>query len=517
MPSSTPEHRLDHIVVLMFENRSFDNLLGYLYEPGEVPSFEGVRGTRLSNPVPQDFPGAGPSPVEVRPATNRDTPDPDPGEEHPHTNTQMYGTVLPPENRLKGAREMVAPFNAPPGPVEPTMTGFVADYINSFHKEMGRWPRRSEYEQIMACFPPDMLPVTSALARGFACFDHWFCEVPSETYCNRSFFHAASSSGFVLNGPPGKFATMNTATTIFERLHDKGVDWRVYIDPEQLVPATALIHARNLEKFFGDHFFTMFDFYDDARKGRLPAYSFIEPNMLHPHTDMHPPGAGRARQELRIRAPQSILGGEMLLARVYDAIRTSSTEEGSNYSNTLLLITFDEHGGTFDHVPPPRVPPPGPSTGHEEEGFLFDRSGVRIPTIAVSAWVDAKTVVNEEYRSTSVIRTLRERWALGGPLTQRDAVAADLAPILSRTTPRAPEDWPVVSPRPLGIIAKIEEHLDEPLSRLEKDILGEALAHEARVNRQSVTADAETASRSEALGHLRRIRDSMFPGVAKSQ
>ena len=117
-------------------------------------------------------------------------------------------------------------------------------------------------------------------------------------------------------------------------------------------------------------------------------------------------------------------------------------------------------------------------------------------------------------RSTSLIRTLRERWSLGGPLTQHDAVAADLAPILSRSTPRAPEDWPEVSPRPIGIVAKIEEHADEPLSRLEKDIVGEALAHEARVNQQTSDVDVEKVSRKEALGHLKRIRDNMFPGVA---
>jgi phospholipase C len=522
-PSSAPKPRnvgLEHTVVLMFENRSFDNVLGYLYRPGEVPSFEGVAGreTSFSNLVPPDLAAAGAGAVPVHPATNLDTPDPDPGEEHPHTNTQLFGTVAPPDNRFKAIRDMRPPFNAPADPAaSPSMAGFVADYIAAFRVEMGRLPSPEEYAQIMACYTPDQLPVLSTLAKGFACFDHWFCEVPSQTYCNRSFFHAASSSGYVLNGPVGKFATGNTAPTIFERLHSAGLSWKVYIDPEQLVPATALIHARNLAQFFGDYFSTIFDFCDDARNGVLPRYAFIEPNMLHPHTDMHPPGAGRIRAALHLRPPNAMIGGEQLLARVYDAVRTSATAGGSNYANTLLLVTFDEHGGMFDHVPPPKAPPPDPAAPAGEEGFRFDRSGVRIPALAISAWIDPRTVVTSEYRSTSLIRTLRERWGLGGPLTQRDAIAADLAPLLTRSTPRPPGDWPTVTPRPLGVLAKVEEMAEFPLSRLERDLVGEALAHESRATARPPAGDSERMSRPEARRHLRRIRDQMFPGVANGR
>jgi phospholipase C len=114
----------------------------------------------------------------------------------------------------------------------------------------------------------------------------------------------------------------------------------------------------------------------------------------------------------------------------------------------LFLITFDEHGGTYDHVPPPVVPAPqtGGAPGHM--GFGFRRSGVRIPAIAIS-WIPAQTVVTNEYRNTSVIATLRRRWQLGPPLTGRDAVAADLSPVFSLDAPRDPAGWPEVSPRPV--------------------------------------------------------------------
>lgn len=512
-----PSRRFDHVVVLMFENRSFDNLLGFLYRPGDVPSFEGVLNRPISNPVPPDIAVAGAPTVPVHPAQTMDTPDPDPGEEYPHINTQLYGSVSPQSNRYAKVAEMVSPFNSPPDShAPPSMDGFVSDYINTFRTEMGRLPAYGEYAQIMACYTPDQIPVFSTLAREFACFDHWFCEVPSQTYPNRSFFHAASSSGLVLNAPPGSFASLNDAPTIFERLEAAGRSWKVYIDPEQILPATGLIHARRLAKYFATHFVTTFDFYHDAREGELPDYAFIEPNMLHPHTDMHPPGSAKLRHDLHLPPPQSMAGGEMLLARVYDSVRTSSSETGSNSSNTLLIVTFDEHGGIHDHVPPPPAPPPGDSPRRQQD-FPFDRSGVRIPAIAISAWVDRQTVITDEYRSTSVIRTLRERWDLGPPLTARDAVARDIAPVLTRATPRAQEEWPVVTAKPVGLLARAVEAVEHPLTRLEKDLIGEALSHEAATENRAQEIDVESLSSREARGHLERIQGKMFPGVARGR
>ena len=84
-------------------------------------------------------------------------------------------------------------------------------------------------------------------------------------------------------------------------------------------------------------------------------------------------------------------------------------------------MAFDEHGGTYDHVPPPRAAPPHPAAPPGQMGFGFDRAGVRIPALAVSAYIDPQTVVTRPYRNTSLIATLRARWDLGPPLTDRDA------------------------------------------------------------------------------------------------
>lgn len=508
------KYALDHIVVLMFENRSFDTLLGNLYKPNEVQNFEGLAGKNLSNPVPAGLVNDPPPSVPWHIAENMDTPDPNPGEEYPHVNAQLYGTFLPEENRFSQIEDMRPPFNNPPKTPSPAMNGFVADYISTFRSEIKRNPTYREYSQIMACYTPDQVPVMSTIAKGFGVFDHWFCDVPSQTFTNRSFFHAATSSGFVNNLPLGKFSLKNDAPTIFERLEEKGISWNVYFDPEQILPLTALIHASRLHPFFATHFHTMEDFYEDAKNGTLPNYSFIEPNMLHPHTDMHPPIMGKLSMDLHLPRQNAILGGEYLLARVYNAIKDSASDEGSNWSNTFLLITFDEHGGTFDHVPPPSAPPPGSSDAGEMD-FRFDRLGLRVPTIAVSAWIKPRTVINEEFRHTSIIKTLREKWALENPLTNRDATAPSIEPVLNLDIPVPPDRWPIVSIPEITFGHEVLSSLELPMMLLEKELVAEALHFEGRLSSRKIAANPDEMGHLKAHEQMLRLRDEWFPQTAK--
>ena len=519
MPRPDPSNALDHVVVIMFENRSFDNLLGRLYEPGEVASFEGVAGLNLSNPVPdwavEAVPGTAPRLVPYGVAAGMNAPSPDPGEEYQHVNTQLFGLIDPPSNRGMVATHIVAPYNAPADQAQrPTMDGFVTDYISAFTAETGRPPVFEEYAQIMTGYTPLQVPVISALARGFATFDHWFCEVPSQTFPNRSFFHAASSSGFVVNmSPSDSFPLHNTAETIFERLEARGLTWRVYCDPPSHLSITGIIHAPRLLERYDTNFFTTDRFVQDAASGQLPTYSFIEPNLLYGHNDMHPafdaifPGVD-------LDPPSALLGGEALLAKIYDAVRSSASPTGSNAYNTLLMITFDEHGGTYDHVPPGAVAPPDPAAPAGQMGFTFERSGLRVPAIAVSPWIGANTVINDEYRHTSVIRTLRERWGLGEPLTGRDASARDLAPVLSLDSPRAPEDWPEVTPRPVPAFSPARVSLDARLKGLSKaacfPVL--ALAQHLGMPTPDISED-EALCRADGVAMIGEVFGHMFPGL----
>jgi phospholipase C len=462
---TAPFGQFDHLVVLMMENRSFDNMLGYLYEPSNVPRgqhFDGVVGKNLLN-VAQDG-----TKVPVSPGTVMDNPNPDPGEEYPHINTDLFGTVLPPGNADLPVSQMQSPWNAPaPIPDRAPMNGFVQDYINKFTYTQGRKPTKAEYSIIMNCFPPTAVPVISALAKGFAVADHWHCEVPSQTFCNRSFFHAGTSSGFTSNEPYSHFPLHNSAPTVFNRLDEKNVPWRIYFDRQDGFSMTYLIHFQPLLTKLGTNIRFMDDFLADVKNGTLPAYSFVEPRLVLNHNDEHPPAPFLGKP-----LPSSVLAGEFLIAEVYNAIRTSNSPHGNNWRNTALLITYDEGGGCYDHVSPPSAPPPNPNLPPGEEGFTFNRLGERVPSVLVSAYTRSGTVVNAPLRHTAVVRTMSEKWGLN-PLTDRDRTAPTLAPFFNRSTPRPPTDWPTVTPRPLPLNA---DDPNQPLNELQLAFLGAVAA-----------------------------------------
>lgn len=113
--------------------------------------------------------------------------------------------------------------------------------------------------------------------------------------------------------------------------------------------------------------------------------------------------------------------------------------------NTLLLITFDEHGGCYDHVPPPAATKPTKDTGAGEMGFTFDRLGCRVPAIAVSAYTRRGTIIHDEMHHGSVTATLSRLHGLE-PLNDRDQSANTLLNVVNLDKPRHPADWPVTTP-----------------------------------------------------------------------
>ena len=168
------------------------------------------------------------------------------------------------------------------------MDGFVTDYISTFTGEIGRQPTYDEYAHIMTGYTPEQLPVLNGIARDFGVFDHWFCEVPSQTFMNRSFWTAATSSGFVVNSPMTQVVHENDAETIFERLEAHGKTWKVYVMEPMPLSFTGVIHFPRLKDRLATHFVPFAEFEKDAAAGTLPDFSLIEPNMMAGHGDYHP-------------------------------------------------------------------------------------------------------------------------------------------------------------------------------------------------------------------------------------
>ncbi|HUI97982.1 MAG TPA: alkaline phosphatase family protein [Xanthobacteraceae bacterium] len=380
--------QIEHVVVLMLENRSFDCLLGKLYPASAA--FDGLTGNE-SNPDAQgnpvkvwNSPGTDPAAMTI--------PTPDPGELWVDMNTQLFGVP------------------SVPTPPTPTMAGFVKNYL-----EQATPGHAFEAKTVMHYFTPDQVPVLTGLARQFAVCDRWFASAPCQTWPNRFFVHTATANGYE-NNSPLRVPFPYPMTTIFNRFELAGRDWRIYFhDIAQTHTLAKLLPLAEKFQFYKA-------FRDDARTGRLPAYSFIEPRYFTLVTelpnDMHP--------------PHNVTLGEQLIADVYNSLRS-----GPAWTKTLLVITYDEHGGCFDHAPPPAAVPPSATA---TSPFNFDRYGVRVPAVIVSPYIKQGTILRPPgvvpYDHTSVIATLRKRWPdLGEPLTNRDKAAPDLGNALTLATP----------------------------------------------------------------------------------
>jgi phospholipase C len=440
---------IDHIVVCMFENRSLDNMLGFLYTPSDLPkqnippqnppTFDGLAfGGPWTNPDSDgtDVPASMPTTQWPTAMNKHVVPSPDPGEP------------------FDDVREQIGD--------PPKMKGFIANYANQ--KDVTPENRR----QIMQSYSPAQLPVLSTLARAFAVSDEWFCSMPTQTWPNRSFAHTGSSDGNVINKPYIPY-DINTIFTTLNAIDGGRVSWRVYHDTIYTPSLTRIQFLKHLflpgfERF--DRFLDRCNAPANAPASmKLPAYSFIEPRFIaermivkvHHSEDYHP--------------PHNILHAEAFLASVYNAVKTSPYRD-----RILLLITFDEHGGTYDHVVPKSgAKPPAPKPV-AKNGFRYDMFGVRVPTIIVSSYVQPGTVFRSEtgvpYDHTSILATLRD-WQQIPPAefmqflpSPRIAAAPTFDGVLTESTVTA--TWPDVTPPGAAIAPSAAglEALAEPMDFL---------------------------------------------------
>ena len=353
---------IEHIVVLMLENHSYDNFFGML---GRGDGF-----TLGSDGLPT--------------ATN------------PYANGDLQHAFHMPTTCQNGTvtQEWEASHTQYD---DGKLDGFV---ITSQAEAMGYWTGGD-------------LPFTYSLADAFPIGDRWFCSVLGQTDPNRRYLIAGTSAGMTDDGGVSLVNFIEPAPngTIFNLLDKHGIGWENYVYSSPL-GATPELYAVNDLLTEAVHSKAFDDFFNDAASGSLPAFSLLDPNY------------DTQSQE----DPQNIVVGEALLAQVVDAIGASPL-----WPTTLFILVYDEHGGYYDHVPPPAAIPPDDIAPLVQPGDStydgFARYGFRVPSVIVSPYAKPGHVTSVVHDHTSILATIERKWNLPA-LTYRDANANDVTDFL---------------------------------------------------------------------------------------
>ena len=427
------EQRIKHVVVLMEENRPFDHFFGW---SNDLLGTNGLSGSEFNYVDPSN-------PESEKVFVNNEAPlmnECDPGHSTSATTAKLFSTAT--EDRSVA-----------------DMGGFVDYQKNSADKN---------YCNVMGGFPPEKVPVATALAQEYAIMDRFFAAHPGPTWPNRMFTLSGTSAGNTetsvwYKNIPG---ALYPQKTIFDQVEEASLSWKNYYNdtPWELIMEKVAHSPANLQP--------MDSFYHDASTGNLPSFSWINPRSGINVTT----GVGSNDQH----PDHDISAGEQFYKDVYEAVRASP-----QWNETLFVITWDEHGGFYDHVIPPseNIPPPGDG---EDSYFAFDRLGVRIPAILISPWIKKGTVIsdppddenkaakpynNSEFDLTSIIASARRLLGMEDKgLTDRDDWSArfDYA-VYELDEPRV--DCPMHMPdaleptAPTGVAAA-----DKPLNDLQLSI-----------------------------------------------
>jgi phospholipase C len=431
--------KIDHVVVLMLENRSLDNVLGWLYANAKpqqfvgadtTPVYQGLQTGSYSNQyggrvIPANFGTKGATGWAGVPAQPLRVPGFDPGEEYAHVTQQLFGSPSAPTE------------TNPPTGTPAAMAGFAYDYDASYES----W---EQLDQIMEAYTPTQLPILNGLAGAYAVSDAWHSSVPTQTNPNRAFSLCGTSLGRVNNSWDAveQFPTK----TIWNAL-PPGTSWGIYYhDIWNAGQCYTQYTFPDCNHALADgEIEPISTFYSKASAGTLPRFTYLEPKWGYGLGKIDGSGfyCGKilgktfGAQGNDYHPPTWIGPGEAFVNQVYEALVANAAA----WQRTLLVITFDEHGGTYDHVDP-GWGAVQPDANRGPDGFLFDRYGVRVPTLLISPWIPTGTVFRSpspkvKFDHTSIIATVL-KWcgvdAASAGLGNRVAVAPTFEAVLGDTT-----------------------------------------------------------------------------------
>jgi phospholipase C len=395
------EMPFDHIIVVMMENHSFDNLFGDLGRTRtdiDALHFDASGGPTNTNP------GAGSAPGAVTSFALADT-------SQARNITQSWTAT---HEQVNGG----------------AMDGFV---------------RSSGAREPMGYYTPEVLPFAYSLAAQFTVGDRWFCSMPGPTYPNRRFLLAGTAYGATVTAAETLLDPPPPHGTIFDVLSAHNMNWCDYFSDlpmTSVIPSIVLKHA--------DHHAPIAKFFHDCQAGTLPAVSFVDPR-IGVLSDIGAPlkslptvvrdalgvlgadfqGTQPAETE---EDPQDMYWGEAWAASLIQAVLDSKTWE-----RTLLIYIYDEHGGYYDHVaPPPAIAPDSiaPQLQPGDPPGAYDVYGPRVPAAVISPYSAAGGVTSVIHDHTSVLATIQAKWNLPS-LTDRDANANTVMDFLDlNLTPR---------------------------------------------------------------------------------
>ncbi|MCW2246478.1 phospholipase C [Azospirillum fermentarium] len=419
-----------------------------------------------------------------------DIPNPDPNEPFLDVNEQIFGKFY---------------TEAPPDGTQATMSGFLSNYNGAFKgfagvlcdqgdtvfstiaKLLGKdFPfvcqklTKEEALPILNTYAPEEVPVMNELARHFAVSDLWFSSVPTQTMANRAFSVCGTSCGLVDNHGkllglvPGAYDALSIWDVLSAHGYASPDDWMIYFQDKEewhwclTQQAFSIPDSANHLKHI-DHFFAA------VEAGTLPSFSYLEPAWF---------GAHLTNNGNSYHPPSDLVPGEEFLLKLYDKL----TANPELWSKTLLIISFDEHGGTYDHVAPPwgAVPPwgDGEPPARLEHEFKFNRFGIRVPTIMVSPWIDEGVVFRSPtdvpFDHTSLIATLL-KWKGIDPkdvgMGQRVANAPTFESVLTRQTPRTDHPVLALAPAAAAWLANPPSPADTPPTPMQFKMLPNLLLH----------------------------------------